>query len=203
MATFVSGTSESAQISQARSRKNVRWMTNFLVAFVFGVLGLLLGNVKTLTAQQIQTTAISIALDPDAVMTQRAWVDNARLLKVYPKGFYLDGTHAPHITLLQRYVRTSDLTKVYAKVDQVMAKENPANWQLKVSKYEYASSPPVGLAGLAIDPTEDLLRVQQDLIDAVWPLTVETGNAAAFVTTPEEPDINEATINSGLVGLAV
>ena len=32
------------------------------------------------------------------------------------------------------------------------------------------------------------------MIDAVAPYTEETGTAAAFATTPQEPDVNEATI---------
>ena len=35
----------------------------------------------------------------------------------------------------------------------------------------------------------DLQRLQQELIDAEAPFTVETGTTASFFTTPEEPDI--------------
>ena len=46
-----------------------------------------------------------------------------------------------------------------------------------------------------IEPTHVLIRYQKKLIDAVAPFTVETGNAAAFVTTKEDPDINQPTID--------
>ena len=46
-----------------------------------------------------------------------------------------------------------------------------------------------------IEPTDDLIRYQQKLIDAVAPFTVKTGTAAAFVTTKEDPDINQPTID--------
>ena len=59
-------------------------------------------------------TAIDILLEPDAAMLQHAAANNARLLAVFPKGFALDATHRPHITLVQRFVRTADLDKVYA-----------------------------------------------------------------------------------------
>ena len=51
------------------------------------------------------------------------------------------------------------------------------------------------MAGIVVEPTDDLLKLQQELIDAVAPFTVETGTAAAFVTTPEDPDINQPTID--------
>ena len=53
----------------------------------------------------------------------------------------------------------------------------------------------IGLAGIVVEPTDDLLKLQQNLIDAVAPFTAETGTAAAFVTTPKDPDINKPTID--------
>jgi hypothetical protein len=37
--------------------------------------------------------------------------------------------------------------------------------------------------------------LQQDLIDAVAPFTERTGTAAAFVTTPDDPETNQPTID--------
>jgi hypothetical protein len=45
-------------------------------------------------------------------MIQRAEAVNTRLLKVFPKGFAIDASHHPHITILQRYVLTADLDKI-------------------------------------------------------------------------------------------
>jgi len=44
-------------------------------------------------------------------------------------------------------------------------------------------------------PGSDLLKLQQRLIDPVVPFTAETGTAAAFVNTSENPDINQPTID--------
>jgi hypothetical protein len=46
-----------------------------------------------------------------------------------------------------------------------------------------------------IEPTVDLIRYQQKVIDAVAPFTVETETVAAFVTTKEDPEINQPTID--------
>ena len=69
--------------------------------------------------------AIDIALEPDATMIQHAEAANALLRKVFPEGYALNATHRPHITMLQRFVRTSDLDKVYAAVGDVLAGEKP------------------------------------------------------------------------------
>lgn len=59
-------------------------------------------------------TAIDILLEPDATMLKHAEANNARLLSVYPEGFPLDAAHRPHITMLQCFVRTADLDKLFA-----------------------------------------------------------------------------------------
>ena len=114
-------------------------------------------------------TAIDILLEPDATMIQHAEAVNARLLKVFPKGFALDASHHPHITILQRYVRTADLDKVYAAAGKVFASENVAGWKLKAFKFYFIPDKDVGLAGIVVEPTADLLKLQQKLIDAVAP----------------------------------
>ena len=138
---------------------------------------------------QNKVTAIDILLDPDATMIQRAQAANSQLRQNYPKGYTLGGAHAPHVSVLQRYVNTADLPKVYAAADKVFAKENPTSWKLAAYKYDYIPDKPIGLGNILVKTTPDLLRLQQELIDAVTPFTVPTGTAAAFVTTPEDPDI--------------
>ena len=167
---------------------------NVLALLVTG-LGALLAHAGTSGAQENSVTAIDIALEPDATMIQHAQAANARLLKVFPKGFALDATHHPHISMLQQYVRTADLDKVYAAAGKVLADEKVTSWKLKAYKYYYIPWKDIGLAGIVVEPTDDLLRLQQELIDAVAPFTEKTGTAAAFVTTPEDPEINQPTID--------
>ena len=70
-------------------------------------------------------------------MIQHTQAANTRLLQNLPKGFALGGEHAPHVTVLQRYVNTPNLDKVYAAAGEVFAKENPTSWELKAFKYDY------------------------------------------------------------------
>jgi hypothetical protein len=146
-------------------------------------------------AGQNEVTAIDILLDPDATMIQHAEAANAQLLQNYPKGYTLGGAHAPHISMLQRYVKTADLDQVYAAAAKVFAKENPTSWKLKAFKYDYIPDKPIGLTFMLVEPTPDLLRLQQELIDAVSPFTVPTGSVAAFLTTTEDPDIHQMLVH--------
>lgn len=157
-------------------------------------LALTLGFPLRSVAQQESVTAIDIALEPDATMLQHARDANARLLKSFPKGFTLDETHHPHVTMLQRFVRTDDLDKVFAAANAVLAKEKPTAWTLKAFKYYYIPSPPVGLAGIVVEPTEDLHRLQDELIAAVKPYTVKTGTPSAFFSEEGGRDIQKSLI---------
>jgi len=140
-------------------------------------------------------TAIDILLEPDATMMKNAEAANARLRKSFPEGFALDVTHQPHISCLQRYVKTEDLDNAYDAVAKVLTGEKPAAWKLKAYKYYYLPWKEIGLAGIVIEPTDDLIKFQQKLIDAVAPFTERTGTAAAFVTTKDDPEINQPTID--------
>jgi hypothetical protein len=165
----------------------------FFTAIGLG-LGLAGAVVQGAVAQQKPVTAIDIALEPDATMVQHAMDANARLRKSFPKGFTLDQTHHPHISMLQQFVRTEDLDKVFAAANAVMAKEKPTAWTLKAFKYYYIPAPPIGLAGIVVEPTEDLHRLQDELITAVAPYTVKTGTPAAFFSDEGGRDIQKFLI---------
>jgi hypothetical protein len=139
-------------------------------------------------------TAIDILLEPDATMLRHAEANNARLLAVFQKGFALDATHRPHITLIQRFVRTADLDQVYAAAGKVLAGANVNGMKLEAFKYYYAPGKNVGVAGIVARPTPELLKLQQDVIAAVAPFTVETGTIAAFVSAHDDPVLDTMLI---------
>jgi hypothetical protein len=140
-------------------------------------------------------TAIDILLEPDATMLRHAEANNARLLKVFPKGFALDAEHRPHITLIQRFVRTGDLEKVYAAAHQVLAATNVNAMKLEAFKYYYAPAGAVGVAGICAKPTPEILKLQADIIAAVAPFTVETGPIGAFTAPHDNPTMDTMLID--------
>ena len=112
-----------------------------------------------------------------------------------PEGFALDSTHAPHITVLQRYVRTPELEQVLGAVGEIVAgadlealtlraaalhadgtRREPAIREVRRRRYSW------------------LLELQGRLIAAVAPFASPDGTGAAFVTDPEEPVVNATTI---------
>jgi len=142
-----------------------------------------------------EVTAVDILLEPDATMLRHAAADNARLLGVYPKGFALDATHTPHITMLQCFVRTADLDKLYAAVEKVLAAANVNAMKLQAFKLYYIpAGGGLGVAGICAKPTPELLRVQADIIAAAAPFNLRRGPIGAFTAGHDNPAMDAAII---------
>jgi hypothetical protein len=146
------------------------------------------------SAAEASVTAINILLEPDAKLLQQAMATNERLLKAFPKGFALDDSHRAHITLVQRFVPTESLDNVYAAIGKVFASANVTSLALEAFKHYYIPDKNLGLAGIVIKPTSELRKLEQQVIAAVTPFAVKTGDSTAFVTTPEDPVIHPALI---------
>ena len=78
---------------------------------------------------------------------------------------------------------------------RVLASEKLTTWRLDALKYYYIPSPPDGLAGITIKPTDSLLGLQQRLIDAVAPYTEKAGTATAFASAEDGRDIQGSLID--------
>ncbi len=141
-----------------------------------------------------EITAIDILLEPDATMLKHAQANNAKLLKVNPKGFALDATHSPHITMLQCFVRTEDLDKVYTVIQNILREANIKAMKLEAFKYYYAPNGAVGVAGICAKPTPAILKLQADIIAAMKPFIIKTGPINAFTVGHNDPAIDAAII---------
>ena len=172
-------------------------LTNLAInsAMVCACAMLTLGAGRATAADPTQVTAIDILLEPDATMLRHAEANNARLLKAYPKGFALDATHTPHITMLQCFVRTADLDKLYAAEEKVFAAANGNAMKLDAFKLYYIpAGGGLGVAGICAKPTPELLKLQADIIAAAKPFMVETATIGAFTAGHDDPAIDKAMI---------
>ena len=143
-------------------------------------------------------TAIDILIDPDPAMISRATTVNATMLESVPSGFALDEHHRPHITTLQRYVRSADLDRVFDAVEGVLDTVDVAGLKLTAAALKHmtgAAFPGIGLAAILVRPGAEVLKFQARLIDALAPYTESGGTAQAYVRTEAEPDINQDTID--------
>jgi hypothetical protein len=163
-----------------------------------------LDNETTSSTQQNTITAVDIVLEPDEIMIHHAQAANAGLLKNFPKGYALGDEHAPHISVMGGYVYTASLDNLYTAAAKVLASEKVTSWKLKAFKYYYIPLKEIGLGGIVVEPTADLIRLQKKLIDATTSFMApsSSGTAAAFVTTPKDPEINQPTLDAVATYLA-
>jgi len=145
---------------------------------------------KQIYPSQPQATAVDILLEPDATMLKHAAAENRKLLAVYPKGFSLDAAHRPHITLLQAFVRTADLDKVYAAAGKVFTDANLGAMKLEAFKYYYAGLGANGVAGICAKPSPEIVKLQADIVAAVTPYMLKTATVSAFTAPMDDPADN-------------
>ena len=107
----------------------------------------------------MELIAINVLLVPDGDTVDKAQATNARLREDFPHGFALDANHAPHITLLQQFVRMADLDEVAKAVTEVLRIEQSMNWECKAIGYYALADKDLRLIGIVIEPTEDMRRL--------------------------------------------
>jgi hypothetical protein len=136
-------------------------------------------------------TAIDILIDPDEAAIERAGTVNARMLESIPVsdgGWALDETHKPHITTLQRYVRTHDLIQVYEAVEKTLAGTDIASLSYEAAKITHADwgLGDYGPTALLVQVNQAVLDFQAALVTAVAPFVEAGGTGDAFVRDPGE-----------------
>jgi hypothetical protein len=143
-----------------------------------------------------ELTAIDILVNPDEATLQHARTWNARMRESVTDGFALDASHQPHITTLQRYVRTTELDDVYDAVEQTLAATdtNALSYRAVAIKHADWGVPGQGLAVILIQPSRQVTDFQAALLAAVTPFTESGGTSAAFVTDRGE-DISQSTLD--------
>ncbi len=141
-----------------------------------------------------ELSAIDILANPDGAAIEHAKQINARMRQSVPGGYALDATHQPHITTLQRYVRTADLDRVYAAVATTIASTVVSSLSYRAVAIGHADwgVPGQGLAVIVLQPGSEVLAFQAALLEAVTPYTETGGTAKAFVRDPGE-EISQST----------
>jgi 2'-5' RNA ligase len=142
-----------------------------------------------------QITAIDVLLNPDEVLVGRAQTVNVKLRADNPDCFAFDTHHIPHITVLQSYVRTTDLDKVFVAVDSLVKADQPTDWKLKATGFFSVPYNGQELMWISVEPTQQLLDFQKKLIAALAPYKVDSGDSSAFVPREDGQPIIQPTIN--------
>ncbi|WP_328977705.1 hypothetical protein [Streptomyces canus] len=133
-------------------------------------------------------TAIDILIEPDDDALQHARKWNARLREGVPDGFALDATHQPHVTMLQRYVRTAQLDDFFDAVGKAVAGIDVATLSLQAVAIAHANwgTPGQEPAALMLQPNPQVLDLQAAVLAAATPFVQADGTGAAYLLDPGE-----------------
>ncbi|MCO4294494.1 hypothetical protein NF867_16650 [Solitalea sp. MAHUQ-68] len=142
-------------------------------------------TIRKMLTMDSSIIAINVLLKPDKKLFDLAVQTNARLLKDYPKGFPLDRSHVPHITLIQLYITANDLNKVIEVVSNEVKSANVFNLKLKVKGFKSSKWDDVGVTVLEIDDNLALSLFEQKLVTSLEPFIIKGGGNKAFIANDD------------------
>jgi len=122
-----------------------------------GVVGLLASTAHSQSGRS-DVIAVDVLIEPDAAMVDRARAVNEALRRDYPAGYALDASHAPHITLLQRFIRRGDLDAV-SKAVAAEAK-NIDSLSLNAIGCQLVEWGGIGLAVIVVESSPELRALE-------------------------------------------
>ena len=137
--------------------------------------------------------AIDVLIEPDAAMIDNAKEVNARLRQNYPDGYAFDSNHAPHITLVQRFVREGDLDAIATSVSNALQSAPALPLALTATGYSADVWAGVGVVAYTVERSADLLELANRIEAALRPFSVSGGSANAFSKADGE-QINAETV---------
>jgi hypothetical protein len=141
-----------------------------------------------------EVIAVNVLLQPDQESSGHAVRINGLLRQSDPRGFALDASHVPHISVLQGYVEAKNLPAIYRAVERVSTKLPLAGRQLTVLGLEHKPWGDQEITNIKIAKTRELETFQADLVSAISPYLLKTGDGTAFLSSTGDPDVDQKTI---------
>ena len=129
----------------------------------------------------METTGL-LALDVALLLPPGAAGAVARLnalLRPPPAGFTFDGTHLPHVTLVQQFIREADLDALLPPLRRLAAEAAP------IALRGTGLRPGRTTTSLAVTGGAPLDRLHARLLEVLGPHAAPPGDAAAFVAEGE------------------
>ncbi|MBJ7882499.1 2'-5' RNA ligase family protein [Gelidibacter salicanalis] len=160
---------------------------NFLIAFL-----LILALTHSCGENQDKIIAIDVLLTlPEDVYDQAVHL-NQSVLKNNPNNFTLDDQHIPHITLLQSYVKESDLPEIETLL--VGLYKTIADETFVVDQLQYAKDKNKSFASMGMEKSEALMALHEKVIGLLKPYSVSNGSQVSYVQNEDGTPIDDFTI---------
>jgi hypothetical protein len=142
-----------------------------------------------------EVVAINVLLELDGKILDVAQRDNQRLRATNRESFAFDATHVPHISLLHRFVRQRDLPAVYAAAERAVAEKHVTALTLTATGLEITPWEDAMIVSITVQKTPELDRVQDALVRALAPFSVEQADEYAFARTMTSMHVDSTTLD--------
>lgn len=144
------------------------------------------------TPKEEKIIAVDVLLTPSEEMSAQAIRLNSLMKEENPQTIRLDENHIPHITLLQCFIKESDLPKIkrllHGLYDEVKKDS------LKAESLFYYKEKEDSFAMIAVQKNQQLLKLHEKIIELIKPFIVNNANEEAFVPNPDGSSISESTV---------
>lgn len=136
--------------------------------------------------------AINVLLTPAEEMNQTALQLSALIKQNNPHSMRLDENHIPHITLLQAFVKKSDLPEIEKSLEGLY--ETIKSDRFYASRIAYNKETEDSFAMIQIDNSKQMARIHAEVIERVKPFILMDGSESAFVPNLDGSPIDEFTL---------
>lgn len=160
---------------------------NFLIISL-----LVITLISSCEQKQDKIIAIGVLLTiPENVYEQSIQLNRAILVS-NPDNITLDDNHIPHITLLQCYIKESDLTKIEQALNGLYRTiENDSLW---ADELQYNKNKSESFASIGIKRSPPLMALHERTIKLLEPYNIPDGSQESYVQNADGSPIDDFTM---------
>jgi len=118
--------------------------------------------------------AIDVAILVGGDVAERAREVNLALASGRADALRFDDTHLPHLTLAQQFVERARLQELLAELDRIARHEQGLSLRIRGPVVDH------GTVQLPVEPSPDLQRLHELVMDAIQPFESPEGGVEAF-----------------------
>lgn len=148
--------------------------------------------ISSCAQKQENTIAIGVMLTLPEDMYQQSIQLNQAILEKHPNNITLNDHHIPHITLLQCYVKESDLSKIEnALIGLYKTIENDSLW---ADELQYSKDKTESFASIGIKRSPPLMALHEQTITLLEPYMIPDGSQESYVQNTDGTPIDDFTL---------
>ncbi|MBA6154745.1 hypothetical protein [Gelidibacter maritimus] len=156
------------------------------------IICLVITLISSCAPKQEKTIAIGVMLTlPEDIYDQSVQLNQA-ILEKHSDNITLDDHHIPHITLLQCYIKESDLSKIeQALTGLYKTIENDILW---ADELQYAKDKNESFASIGIKRSRALMALHEQTITLLEPYITPDGSQESYIQNSDGTPIDDFTL---------